>query len=833
MPSAHASPPQASAPAALFGWLLGVTAAALIALGWIGHANRRLRHLLGVAQDALQVAQDELQIEIEDRRKVEIELRNTTESLTVAQTSAGVATFDIDVLQDTIFCSDNYFEFLAIPETSRASDRADFLARVHPDDIDTVMVPEHGKAGNATTYKRDYRIVLDNGQIRWMSEKGNVTRGVSNQVTRIVGAIIDLTDLKSAQAAAVEAARSAEAASRAKSEFLANMSHEIRTPMNGVIGMTQILSETALEPTQREYVDIIAGSAAALMTLLNDVLDLSKIEAERLELEHVEFDVRHVIYQTLAPFALQSAAKGLELVCTVRGEVPVLVRGDPGRVRQIIMNLVANAIKFTHEGYVELCASSSAGADGRATLRIEISDSGIGIPHDRLDRLFKTFSQIDSSTTRHYGGSGLGLSIVRKLAHLMGGEAGVESESGKGSTFWVTVQLDALTRQPGPQPGSQPLQVLVVDDLRPSRESLAYKLRLFGHHVAAAASVEQALTLFEEGRRFDVVLADESMPARGGLELLVAMRAQAPHARTPVVLLSLFGSDSDRSSWPCLPDAVAMKPIRGVALAALLAETLAGTTRVSEAQPPASVSDERLRGRRMLLVEDNPVNQRVAQRMLEKMGAYVTIANNGAEALERVTESQFDAVLMDCQMPVMDGMSATRAIRALERRRGSVKRLPIIALTANVMSEDRENCMAAGMDAHLGKPVDPSQLVTCLARYLTVVGAALPVDWAALREVTGDDADFQRELIDTFISSGDQCFAEIVDALRLRDFDTIGRRAHALKGASANMQAHRLSAAASNLERAACKSSTSEVDGLVHELSETLQAVNAQFRSVG
>ena len=514
-------------------------------------------------------------------------------------------------------------------------------------------------------------------------------------------------------------------------------------------------------------------------------------------------------------------------------DMPVLTSGDPGRVRQIILNLIGNAIKFTHEGYVILNASAAPNENGRFTLRLEVTDTGIGIPADRLDRLFKTFSQIDSSTTRHYGGTGLGLSIVKRLAEVMGGTVGVRSEAGKGSTFWVTVAVDALPEQPVREQIGLGRRILIVDDINASRRSLASKLKLSHFDTVSVGSVVEALQLLETDARFDLVVADELMPLQGGLDLLRQLRTHPRRAQLPFILLSLFGADQDTSDWPHRPNAVGFKPIRAASLIGLVEQVLTGNVPRKPLQLPTAVDNPAFRGHRILLVEDNPVNQRVAQRLLQKLAADVTIANNGAEALERLAESSFAAVLMDCQMPVMDGFTATRRIREMERQSGHGKRIPIIALTANVMSEDRESCIAAGMDAHLGKPIEPAQLIDCLGRYLKPVAGSPEVDMNALRELTGGDAEFERELIDTFVSSGDQCLAEIVAALSTRDFETIGKRAHALKGASANIHATRLAAAASSLESAARANCEQEIDGLVQELTEKLKAVNAELRKVG
>ncbi len=770
--------------------------------------------------------------DVTERKELEEKLGYATESLNIAQAAAGLATFDFNFRRNSRICSDNFHMLLGIPPSTKLDDLSLLLSRVHPDDAARSRSAPLETTPDEPSYRCEYRVMLDGGGERWIAEKATVSWGPSGEMTRITGAIVDISDRKRAEQATLDAKLGAEAANRAKSNFLANVSHEIRTPMNGVIGMSQILSETTLDASQREYVDIIRGSAKALLSLINDVLDLSKIEADRLELESVEFDLRDVIYETVAATALQSAVKGIELIVNIGSDVPVLARGDPGRLRQIIMNLIGNAIKFTHEGHVVLDAGGTVAADGRLTLRIEVTDTGIGIPADRLDRLFKSFSQIDSSTTRHYGGTGLGLSIVKRLAEAMGGEVGVCSNSGSGSRFWVTIQVEALAQQPQRQPLGRGRRVLIVDDLEQSRNSLAAKLALARFDTVQVAGVEQAMQQLAQGPAFDLVLADELMPMQGGIDLLTALRADPRHARLPFILLSLFGTEQHTADWAQRPDAVALKPIRATALSALVEQVLTGNVPRKPWATPEAHATPTLAGQRILLVEDNPVNQRVALRVLQKLSAEVTLANNGAEALERIAETPFDAVLMDCQMPVMDGFTATRRIRELEKGSG-VRRLPIIALTANVMSEDRENCIAAGMDAHLGKPIEPAQLADCLSRYLKHEPKAAEVDMTALHELTGGDAEFERELIDTFVASGDQCLVEIVGALRASDFATIGKRAHALKGASANIHAVGLAAAASNLESAVRAQTLGDIDVLIETLAAKLKLVNAELREAG
>jgi two-component system, sensor histidine kinase and response regulator len=760
---------------------------------------------------------------------------------TMRATRDGV--WELDLSNSQMWFGPRFEELLGYGTGELDQSRQKFLELMHPEDRAATRTVLDNHLQHGASFDLEVRALHKSGRYEWVRLRAQADFGATGRPMWVAGSMQLITDRKlaeqisidaklAAEAAklAAEAAKfAAEAASLGKSSFLANVSHEIRTPMNGVIGMSRMLSETDLDVTQREYVDVISGSAKALLSLINDVLDLSKIEAGRLDLEHVTFDIRDVIYETIAVMALQSGLKGIELIVRIE-HTRLMMRGDPGRLRQIIMNMVGNAIKFTHEGYIVITATEIV-REGASALRIDVKDTGIGVPPDRIDRLFKTFSQIDSSTTRHYGGTGLGLSIVKRLAEHMGGEVGVTSEFGKGSTFSVTVRIDPLEDQPARDHFGRGRKILIVDDIAESREALGIRLTFCDFVPVLAGSVDEALQILNGGdvnggEVVSLVLADELMPGRGGLDLLAALRADSRHTKLPFILLSLFGSENEVEIGAHRPDAFAAKPLRASKLADIVEEVLSGKAPRRAAAPVEQQAGQTFHGRRILLVEDNPVNQRVAQRALQKLSAVVTIANNGAEALERIAETRFDVVLMDCQMPVMDGLTAARRIRERESREGRGIHLPIIALSANVMSEDRDNCLAAGMDAHLGKPLEPTLLAECLGRYLKADTEPGAVDIDALHELTGGDVEFERELIETFVSSGDQCLAEIVAALEVSDCETIGNRAHALKGASANIQAHTLTVAASVLEHAAREGSVQDLEGLVHQLKTQLRAVN-------
>jgi CheY-like chemotaxis protein/anti-sigma regulatory factor (Ser/Thr protein kinase) len=642
------------------------------------------------------------------------------------------------------------------------------------------------------------------------------------------------------------------AASRAKSAFVANMSHELRTPLNGVIGMVDLLSRTSLDTRQRRYVEVARSSASLLLSVINDILDFSKIEAGKLELERVEFSFADVVEEVAAMMELAAEDRGLELTCQTDAALVAPLFGDPSRIRQVLVNLVSNAIKFTPRGEVSVRATLAGEADGEAFLRVEVRDTGVGIAPDARSRLFHPFSQVDASATRRHGGAGLGLAICRELVQRMGGEIGIESTLGSGSTFWFSLRLERV--EPGRPPASQVdrrlagLRVLAVDDNATNREILRAQLAATGTRCEVAGSGAEALEMLGDaaasGDAFVLAVLDQHMPEMDGIELARRITADARFAGTRLVMLGSIGRPLDAGNLQAIGVAAwATKPVWRAQLLRALTAALDGTPTAAEPakeQPASSAPIDR--HVRVLLVEDTPIGVEVVVEILRPAGYDVQVAVDGLRAVEAVRRNAFDLVLMDCQLPGVDGYEATRRIRALEAqgalppREGG--RLPIVALTASAAVEDRERARLAGMDGHIAKPIDAQRLLTAMAEHEgpseRARGGDLPPAPPVLNlERALERLKGNRELlawmVQQFRDDAPRARESLSEAIGRRDVNATAYAAHRLRGQALALDALALAGILDVLEQAASRGDLggleAGLDSAVRELDRVLESL--------
>jgi len=811
-------------------------------------ADGRALTMVGTSQDITQ------------RKNAEAALALARMRQTLALQTAGLGQWEWHVPTEQVLFDGRFCQMLGYKPGELPSHRETWALLDLPDEHDkTRAVFDAMIVGAEDEYHGERRLRHKDGHEVWVMDSGRVIeRDADGRALRIVGLYLDITEQKKLETTLREAKETADAASRAKSEFLANMSHEIRTPMNAIIGLTRLVLDTPLDARQQDYLGKVHAASKSLLGILNDVLDYSKIEAGRMELEHIQFSLEEPLNSVANLFGMQIEQKGLALYFEMAPDVPMEVIGDPLRLTQVLNNLVGNAIKFTDTGEVRVKVDLAGGSGDECTLRFAVSDTGIGLSKAQTERLFQAFTQADNSVTRKYGGTGLGLTISQKLVDLMNGRITVSSVEGEGCTFCFTagVRLPAAAKGALDLQRLRGLRALVVDDQETSRMIMENLFVSWGLVVDSTPSPRDGLRRVRErhdaGAPYDVVLLDWRMPEMNGLDVARQLREQTPPGRSPplAVMVTSFGReqlliDADGSGV----DVVLTKPVVPSTLFNILTRLnpVAGDAPCSADDATAAA---RFDGARVLLAEDNSLNQVVATEFLKSYGAAVVVASDGAQALEHARTQSFDLILMDLHMPVMDGIETTRRIRALPGGQTT----PIVAMTAAVMSEDRIHCEAAGMVDFVAKPVDPDDLVRAMRRWLPNIHAgreraAVPYTPTAADSVHAASL-FALEL-DGFdpanalrrMRGNEERLCQLLRAFRLQQADTLAPLRHALaagdrhgalhqlhsvKGVAGTLGLTRLADAAARLE-AQVRDDASPVDDsdFAAKLEHTLQALDA------
>jgi len=830
-------------------------------------------------------------VDITDYKKAEEQIAHQRRRLENIIEGANIGTWEWNVQSGETEFNERWTEILGymLDELSPVSIKT-WIDLSHPEDLKKCkeLMGRHF-SGELPYYDCEFRMRHKNGNWVWLLDRGKVLeRTDDGRPLRMSGTRIDITDRKHAEQELIELnicledaiirantmADKAEIANVAKSEFLANMSHEIRTPMNGVIGMTGLLLETDLSDEQRRYAETVLSSGESLLSLVNDILDFSKIEAGMLELEVLDFDLHIMLDEFAATMAFKAHEKGLELIYFIDPAAPVLLRGDPGRLRQVLTNLSGNAIKFTRKGEVVIRVSLVSETDGESLLRFSVHDTGIGIPKDKIGLLFEKFIQVDSSTTRQYGGTGLGLAISKQLAEMMGGEIGVNSEESRGSEFWFTAQF---TRQPEGTQAEPPLpsdlhevKILIVDDNATNREILSTRLESWGMLPAESEDGPSALQMLHQamdaGDPFRIAVIDMQMPGMDGEALGRVIKSDNRLNNTRLVMMTSLGIKRDPRRFDEIGfDAYLAKPTRHYELLKVLSSLLSASSvpdaQVKPARPqqtlPINTDDSsfnRMRiladlGVRLLVVEDNLTNQQVVLGILNNLGLPAYAVGNGAEAVETLKILPYDLVLMDVQMPVMDGIEATKRIRNAEP--GDVNaNIPIIAMTAHAMQGDREKCLEAGMNDYISKPISAKVLVAKLDKWLSQrfedhhkspeiknIGQSpekeLGVfDFKAMLERLMDDEALAKIILKGFLSDIPLQIQALKGFLEAEDAKGVERQAHTIKGATSNVEGYSLRDVAFKMEKAGKAGDLNAVKGLMDELEAQFSRLKEAIETI-
>jgi len=782
--------------------------------------------------------------------RVQAELAAKNAQLEEAQALAHVGSWEINLQTGRGTWSDESYRILGLEPGECEPTVESYLTFVHPDDMEVVKAAREKVLADFQPFAFEHRLVLRSGEVRFTAVNGKVVFDGENRPVRVVGVSHDITEHK--QTVELRASKeAAEAANRAKSEFLANMSHEIRTPMNGVQGMLELALDTDLNPEQAEYLRMARSSADALLRIIDDILDFSKIESGKLDFETIDFNLRDTVSDTLDVLRLRAEQKGLELICNFNPNAPDFVAGDPGRLRQVITNLVGNAIKFTERGEVIVEVDQQERTNEIVTVHFAIRDTGVGIPPDRQKVIFAPFQQADGSVTRRYGGTGLGLAISAQLVDIMGGGIWVDSEPGKGSTFHFTARFRVISghakRASGRPVDLDGVRALVVDDKSSNGHVLHETLTRWKMATTLVEGGARALAAMESAVQtnepFKLVIIDSGTSLVDGFAVAQAIKQRPALAGATIMLLTSTGRRGDAAR--CREVGIAVYLTKPVGQAQLLDAILSVLGGAVPTDSPGLITRHTLRegGRvNILLAEDNLVNQKITTRMLEKLGHAVTVVSNGREALDAIGRQTFDLILMDIQMPEMSGFEATETIRRQER--GSGRHLPIIALTAHAMDGDRERCLESGMDGYISKPARGAELSRAIGSLLAATPGGSeaakrgdeetqlkPFDRTTLLRRLEGDTELLDEVLQIFLSDCPTMLEKIRRAAARRDAKALLFPAHALKGAAANVCASRIHAVALKLELMAKEDRLVDVESHVSALEAEIGGFSRLFNA--
>ena len=782
--------------------------------------------------------------------RVQAELAAKNAQLEEAQALAHVGSWEINLQTGRGTWSDESYRILGLEPGECEPTVESYLTFVHPDDMEVVKAAREKVLADFQPFAFEHRLVLRSGEVRFTAVNGKVVFDGENRPVRVVGVSHDITEHK--QTVELRASKeAAEAANRAKSEFLANMSHEIRTPMNGVQGMLELALDTDLNPEQAEYLRMARSSADALLRIIDDILDFSKIESGKLDFETIDFNLRDTVSDTLDVLRLRAEQKGLELICNFNPNAPDFVAGDPGRLRQVITNLVGNAVKFTERGEVIVEVDQQERTNEIVTVHFAIRDTGVGIPPDRQKVIFAPFQQADGSVTRRYGGTGLGLAISAQLVDIMGGGIWVDSEPGKGSTFHFTARFRVISghakRASGRPVDLDGVRALVVDDKSSNGHVLHETLTRWKMATTLVEGGARALAAMESAVQtnepFKLVIIDSGTSLVDGFAVAQAIKQRPALAGATIMLLTSTGRRGDAAR--CREVGIAVYLTKPVGQAQLLDAILSVLGGAVPTDSPGLITRHTLRegGRvNILLAEDNLVNQKITTRMLEKLGHAVTVVSNGREALDAIGRQTFDLILMDIQMPEMSGFEATETIRRQER--GSGRHLPIIALTAHAMDGDRERCLESGMDGYISKPARGEELSRAIGSLLAATPGGSeaakrgdeetqlkPFDRTTLLRRLEGDTELLDEVLQIFLSDCPTMLEKIRRAAARRDAKALLFPAHALKGAAANVCASRIHAVALKLELMAKEDRLVDVESHVSALEAEIGGFSRLFNA--